>query len=247
MLSTANHIIESARHFAPARSVPGLPSVALSAQERRNVALRHPQLGSTRTTLAGPKPRFVAVAGQPSMKVQETPEGGVVTRIRRTSQYADLITDAEMRGIERLASQMLRDARGLSQGGLSLKRLAQMGHPYGRGNRTARGRRRRGLGRLQGGRIGVSNMAVVNRQSGDFANSWGVSIVRDKAGLTIELRNSAPHAKYLLGTSRMKAHGPNTTAPAKVLSQLSAEWLRVTRQAWMRDQSLRGDGGANAN
>lgn len=211
----------------------GLPSVGLSSRDRamRNVA--NPRLGATRGPSTQPD-----VIGQPSLKLQKA-DAGVVTILRRRSRYAEFITDAEMQAFERFVERkVLSEARALSQGTLSLRELARRGHPYGRGV-VRSGGRRGGLGRLQGARTGVSNLAVVNKQSGELARSWSFGAQRAKGGVTLQLKNSAPQSVFLaFGTSRMRAHGGFTTAIARHLPAINREWARLARTAQTQAKAL---------
>ena len=192
-------------------------------------------IGATSTYLGGPSsfPAFLTVGGAPSLKVQRTNEGGAETVIKRNSNYAKFLTDDQMEEFYKIARKVLLEARAMSEG--TLKATGQ----YGRGLSPS-GQRRGGMGRLQGNRRGVSNLAIVNKQSGEFAKSWDVEITRQNDGLEITLINDAPYAQYLaMGTRTMKAHGPFTTAPAMFLSQLNSAWLQATRDAFHRAQALK--------
>lgn len=190
-------------------------------------------VGATRST-----PGAVArVAGSPSMRVIRD-KGGVKTILRRNMTNADLLNDADFERLQKLLEQVEGTARRLSQGGLSHADLRRMGHPYGKGNAYGKGARR-GLGRLRGAGRGVSNRAIVNRHSGNFERSWDTQFLRDKSGVSLMLENEAEYAAYLaFGTRRMKAHGPFTTAMAKHLSAIDAEWRRLARVATARNKAL---------
>ena len=215
--------------------LPGLPPAS---------RVRGDQLGATKTHVGGQAPRTVSVAGQPSMTVVPLRDGGVAVDLVRLSQYVEWLTDNELRPLERILGQAQKDAENLSQGPLSLKELAKRNHPYGRGGR------RGGLGRIQGNRSGVSNLAVVNKQSGEFSKSWVSEMTRGKGRVVLRLYNTAPHAKYpLLGTAKMKAHGPLTTSMVKHLQNFNAEWQRLAIVGYQRSlmvQRLGGMSGSNA-
>lgn len=219
-----------------ANVVPGLPATMLP-KALVGIGLASKLLGATKTNL-GTKPVFVPVAGQPSMQVIKTPDG-VATRLRRNSQYADYIGRDELLDFNRIINKIVNDAEDMSQGTLSYSDLRKRNHPYGRGFLAPSGGRRRGLGRLQGVRAGISNKAIANRHSGDFARSWKGSLSLDKSGATIELTNDSPYAPYLaFGTAKMQAHGPFTAAVVKNLPALNQEWLKVSRAAFMRQQQM---------
>lgn len=248
--------------------ISGLPSVggvhgfgvsrtpALGATPSRRT--RKVQSTSRNTTGSRFQPPLAAdfslpVAGQPSMNLFGLSSGGVAASLRRSSKYTEFMSAADMREIDRIAGKMLRLARTLSQGPLTLGELARRNHPYGYGYRVThlplKGVRRGGLGRLQGGRRGISNMAVVNRQSGVLADSWDVHVIWLKSGVAIELINTAPHAQYTaFGTIRMKAHGPYTTAPTRFVGELNRAWARMARAGKARADALaqvENKGGSN--
>lgn len=215
--------------------VPGLPAVCLDSASRRNPNVANARLGATVTNLAAPQ-GFADVTGQPSLKIVGLPGGGVAARLERNSRYAENISDDELQGIRTLAARLVSDAEAFSQGPLSYAELRRRNHPFGRGLKA--GKRRGGVGKSI--MRGTSNMAVVNRHSGDYAGAWQSDVKRGKSGITVELANSAPYAAFLaLGTVRMKAHGPFSTVPARLLPALNREWLKLTRRAWQREQALK--------
>jgi hypothetical protein len=161
------------------------------------------------------------------------PNGGVEVAVRRRSRYAENLSDADLAQIEKSAKRMLEGAKSLSRGPLTYRELRRRGHPYGKG-------RRRGLGRLTSAR-GVSNLAVVNRHSGEFEAAWDVKVSRDKGGLTIRLTNDSSNASYLaFGTKRMKAHGPFTTAVARELFALNRAWSAAAKRGYHLEMAMRG-------
>jgi hypothetical protein len=232
---------------AQSQSVPGLPSYR-PVQSGMGISRRGAGVGATRTYLTGPSsfPPVLPVGGAPAMSVARTNGGGVVTSIRRRSEWTEFLTDEDLTGLVKITDKILREAEALSQGTLSPADLAAKGYPYGRGARSGGGRRG-GLGRLQGSRAGVSNLAVVNRQSGELAESWKIELHRSRNGIEVLLINTATHSSYLaLGTRRMKAHGPFTTAPARFMAQFNQEWLQAARIGFHRAQALRqATGGFN--
>jgi hypothetical protein len=189
---------------------------------------------------------FPAIAiGAPSMDVRELhdgdEEGGVETVIVRKTKYARKLTSQELGEVRRVAARMAVDAEAMSQGHLSLRILRDMGHPYGMG-------RRKGLGRLQGrGRVGVSNRAIVNRQTGTFAHSWSYRVIVKASSIEIHLRNISKPAVWLaFGTRKMKAHGPNTAAPVRELTALDAAVRTAAAAAYWRGQAVAGLGVSSA-
>lgn len=213
--------------------LPGLPATS---------RVKGDKLGSTKTQIGGQMPRTISVAGQPSMTVIPLRNGGVAVDLVRLSQYTEYLTDAELRPAERILGRAQRTAEAMSQGNLSLKQLAARGHPYGRGGR------RGGLGRLQGSRAGVSNMAITNKQSGEFASSWESDMTRSKGRVVFRLYNTADHAKYpLLGTRTMKAHGPLTSAMIQHLAEFNTEWQRLAVVGYQRKLMIDRMGSASGS
>lgn len=128
-------------------------------------------------------------------------------------EYAEFLSEADKKAIERQAQSVPRSAQRMSRGRLSSKRLAKMGHPYGYGDKTPKGRKRRKLPKYLASKklqsIGVTNMNIVNKQSGRFERSWKMKIKFNKKNIVFTLRASTFYAKYLAkGTPRMKKHGP---------------------------------------
>jgi hypothetical protein len=231
----AAKVLLPTKAVTPARFVRGLPS---AVPIRRDAATQSRRLGATRTQLGGTQAPFVDVAGAPSVKLVPLQNGGVATDVVRYSKHTDNLTDAELKPIRDVAERMLKDARLMSQGPLTYPMLRKRGHPYGRGL-TSQGTRRGGLGRLQGRSVGVSNMAIVNKQSGELSRSWEASVGRGKGSVLTRIANTAPHAKHTaFGTPRMKAHGPYTTAVVRHLPELNREWRKLARLAWQREQML---------
>lgn len=236
--------------YAAAAKLVGIKAPSQAMQALPHFTGGRKNVGATRSTRAVAMP----VIGSPSMRVVREQDGGVKTLLRRNMAHADLLSNEDFRRLDALLSQIETTAKGLSQGGLSLKALAARNHPYGRGL-MASGQRRGGLGRLSGARGGVSNLAVVNRQSGAFAGDWASTLLRDKSGVTFVLENKNKHAAQLaFGTKRMKAHGPFSTAVAKHLSAVDSEWRRLAKVATARDNALSQisaaqglNRGANAN
>ncbi len=217
--------------------LPGLPATRLSPAAQRSGATRSRQLGATQTNLSRPY-GSVSVAGQPSLKLERMTGGGVRASLLRKIPFLDLLSDAELRPLRALLSRAQGRAEALSQGGLSTRELARRGNPYGRGARRGGGRRG-GLGRLQGGRRGVSNLSVVNRQSGELARLWRSELERSKDGVRLNLSNSTQQAEWTsFGTPRMRAHGPVSTAVVQQLPAINQEVQRLARVARARAQEL---------
>lgn len=163
------------------------------------------------------------------------PGGGVMTAFRLNGRYVDFMTRAELQGLESLAKEAQVEAVALSQGPLSLAELRRRGHPYGRGRRG----RRRGLGRLQGRRAGVSNMDVLNKQSGTTAASWQAQVDVDKSGATVRLVNTSDVAAFTaLGTKKMESHGPYRIALLRKYERFIKYWRLISQRAQRREQQM---------
>lgn len=127
--------------------------------------------------------------------------------------YADYITPQELRPMYSLMRVVVGDAKAMSQGGLSYPKLRKMGHPYGHGLRKR-------LGPMKGAKLGVSNYSIANKHRGVYESAWRFEINRRKGGFEPVLKNISGVAAFLaFGTSKMIAHGPQTTAMAMHLPQ----------------------------
>lgn len=188
-------------------------------------------------------PAYVAPSGFPSIKVQARETGEVDTTVQRFSIYTAFISAVNWRKIEAWANKVLRKAEALSRGRLSLRELARRNHPYGiglyrpdairanlSGKRLQRARRR-GLGRLTR-MAGISNLAVTNKQTGEFQRSWVVTVIRSVQGIVVQLSNLSDHAFRLLGSQIMRAHGPFLTAVQLYLHELDVLWRKVCLDAY---------------
>lgn len=205
--------------------VPGLPAVP---------GQRAPMSGSTTTNLSVPA-EITSVANQPSMKLERLPDGGIATVIERKLRFPNLLDEKDLQGIRRWVERAVQQMVNQSQGPLSRRQLAKMGHPYGRNAKgLMRGRLGR-IGRVAGVRGSVSNLSVVNRQSGALARSWGAETQLRPSGVRISLINAAAYAQYLgMGTVRMQAHGPFSSVPTSMMAQLNSEWQKAVRAAYRR-------------
>lgn len=193
-----------------------------------------PLYGATRPRGNRVPPVFADVIGAPSIKMRREPDNSVSTTLHLNSRYADFMTRSDLQILENEIAGLVKNAQGLSQGGLSLKELRRRGHPYGLG-------RRAGLGRLKGARGGISNRAVVNKQSGDFARSWGGKASLSKTGGDLSLYSSDPKSGWLaFGTPTMKAHYPGPTVMARRKAEIQRLWRIMAKQAWMREAALQG-------
>jgi len=184
-------------------------------------------------------PPFIAPVGSPSIRVTAREGGGVTTTMQRFSLYVAWISDVDWRRLMRVVQKMVRRAQTLSKGRLSLKELRKRGHPYGKGSVTTSGRKRRGLGTLTRLR-GVSNLAVANIQSGELQRSWEGDIERGRLGIKVILANLSEHAEYLLGTVKMRAHGPFLTAVQLYKNEFDQLWREVTKRAYAAMLKKRG-------
>jgi hypothetical protein len=196
---------------------------------------------------------YIAAVGMPSIRVTANSDGSVQTTKAYLSAYTPFISAPDWNRMKSVVRKIKRRAEMLSKGRLTLKRLRQLNHPYGKGlykagsegltGRALKRRKRRGLGRLT--RLkGVSNMAVVNVQSGEFQRSWATQIKLVKAvgravGVIIVLANLSEHAAYLLGTKTMRAHGPFLTAVQLYKPELDRIWREITRRAWQKMKQLK--------
>lgn len=189
-------------------------------------------IGQTRMTYRNVVP--VEGTRKITLKVDES-TGTVETVLGLGIQYADLLSDAELRPLKERMRLAQGSAKGMSLGPLTRRRLRQMGHPYGWG-------RRKGLGRLQGSRAGVSNRAIVNMPTGrpgKFAKSWYWFVRRSKDGLDTGIGTSAPHSQYLAkGTRKMKAHYPGPTVMAQQLQAIRSEQRRLVHKAQKKKELM---------
>jgi hypothetical protein len=95
------------------------------------------------------------------------------------------ILDAERESVQEAYKEAIR----LSQGGYSLARLAQMGHPYAKAHPNP-----------------PQDAAIINAQERVFLRSWFVSQpIVTSDGTYASVFNTAPHAIFLFGTSLMIA------------------------------------------
>jgi len=134
-------------------------------------------------------------------------------------------TEARLRGVARLEAEKMKFvAQSLSGGTLSLSQLRQMGHPYAR--------------RFPPGSAGPPD-SVINRQTGLFASSWRTRVQRTSGGWTISLWNDAPEAKYLLGTTSMRARPILEAVLAKTAPALPIEARKAIRQAIRENGAVR--------
>lgn len=211
-----------------ARIVPGLPAIPGGRNARQ---------GATQTVLGARRPPFTDVANRPSMKIVEGSNGAIMTVQEMRSKWADFMTEQDLRPVYQLLNEVEAEAKALSHGSVSLKELARRGHPYGRGLKHGRKR-----GRVApSGRAGVPNMAVVNKQSGRFAESWDTHIQHFKAGIRLVLGNDAPYAAHLaLGTKNLRAHGPFSAAMVRKRPAIDAAWSRAAKKAFARAMAAQG-------
>ena len=206
-----------------ARIVPGLPPMPGG---------RNPRQGATNTILgAAQRPPFTDVVARPSMKIVAGSNGAIMTVQEMRSKWADWMTADDLKPVYQLLDQVEAEAIRLSQGSISLKELARRNHPYGRGL-SSRGKR----GRIApSGRAGIPSLAIVNKQSGKFAESWDTQIQHFKSGIRLVLGNDAPYAAWLArGTTRMVAHGPFTAAMVKFRPKIDGAWSSAAKKAYAR-------------
>lgn len=203
------------------------------------------------TTYVGSHQPEADVMGSPTAKVLRGANGEAIVLLQRRTAHSAFVTNSDLTPLREVMRRVKQDAISLSQGPLSLKALGAMNHPYGRGPWSPSGYRRGKLGRLQAGvrmsrspsRGGVRNTAVINRQSGALQGKWHYRVQRSKQGVDMILYNTAEYAAYLaLGTTRMKAHGPFTSAFLRQFGTINMAWLQITRNAWRRRQAAAAAG-----
>jgi hypothetical protein len=220
-----NVLTRQAEHERALNQIPALPAFRGG---RRPV-------GATRVTAQ----RFAIVRGTSNMRIVKRGWGRVSTRLWLNIPDADLMTDAEIRRFKTLSGRVKRRAVGMSQGTMSYAEMRRRNHPFGHGQFAPNGRRRGGLGRLQGSRRGVSNLAIVNRHRGTFARGWDDNVDVSKNGVLIELQQNSRHAARLaMGTQKMKAHGPFTTAMAQELPVIRSEQRGTINRVRARRNAL---------
>lgn len=208
--------------------LPGLPAAPAARS-----ALR----GATTTDFKRHDTVPLEVAGLPSVKIETPPNGGLRVVVTLRSRYAAQIAVGGFMFLEPIAIEALRRYVALSRGPLRSAALRAMGHPYGRDKggigrrlpRTAGGRR---LGNVRGIRGSVADLAVVNSQTGRFANAWQYEIVAVSGGVQMVFSNTAPWAVFLAtGTRKMQAHGPFTYVIATMQTQIRGAWQREINAA----------------
>lgn len=214
---------------AATRPPAGLPP---TSPRNRDVAMRNRQLGATQ----GNAP-ITPVLGAPSAHLVSGRDGTVHTEIVRNIVHLENLTDSELRPFWNVARKMEHSAVSMSQGPLKQPVLDKMGNPYGHG-------KRRGLGRLQGGKTGVSNMSILNKQSGEVAASWYSDVRRSKGQVITVLGNSSDHSVFTAkGTSRMKAHGPYAAAVVLHIHELNSVARRLGALGQRREAMMQQMGG----
>lgn len=220
-------LADAARDITRLSRVPALPATATPAKPNR---------GATTTNLSRPQ-LTASMSNAPSMKISalDGGRGGVEVVIRRNARFAGIVDKGDVRGMQRLADEMIEQMKNQSQGTLSLKQLRKMGHPYGRNASGLQRGKIRGVGNVRGVRGSVPNLTVVNKQSGAFAGAWKSSVDVDESGVTVRLINTTPYAAALaLGTRRMVAHGPFSSVVMRYTSRINSEWQKAVRGAYNR-------------
>jgi len=193
------------------------------------------------------EPLHMDALGHPSVDLYRTPDGETIERISLKTNYMEGIDLSEVQSI---AESMLTAMRDLSQGPYSLADLADMGHPYGYGERGEpvswrRIRRPRPIPRMGPAaytstlRGRVSDYSVINEQTGDLVKSWRLTILKWFGGVNILLRNARYYAWFLAhGTYKMQAHGPWDVIVKRFLPSLMTAWRRAAYYSW-RDRMRR--------
>lgn len=218
--------------------VAGLPRVGgLSG-----IGVQNKHIGATQSTLSAPPPNAAPVMGQPSLRIVRVASGSAIVVLERNVNNADLLSDAELvTPLQSWAESDARDARQLMRGTLRQSTLNHLNNPYGHGARNPRGRRRGGLGRLPRARGGISNMAIVNSQSGELSRSLSVVVQRSKTGVRIEWHYDTDYAAFLaFGTLKMKAHGPFSTAVIKRVQGANTLARDMGRTSYFRNRAIVG-------
>lgn len=206
--------------------------------------------------------KHLKVIGQPSLIIYQDPgTHDTVIELKRLTRFMQLVQPGDTAPIEAMANNVLSLLRNMSQGPLTTKLLAQMGHPYGYNLNPKKGWQPRhvpggaigrNIGKIKGVRGSVPTLTVINRQSGKLADSWTFDLIRTPDGLTLQWRNTAktekgnaPYPYFLAaGTKRggrplMQAHGPFAYAPLQSIPQIDVAWRRVALQAFHREQANR--------
>ena len=98
----------------------------------------------------------------------------------------------------------------LSSGPLKSKSLGKMGHPY------------RLL--LPPGSAGLPDY-IINVQSGDFRGGWRVRVTQSGRSWLVTLYNVSPHAKYMMGTDKMRER----LIAEQVQRMIKPQWPKAVR------------------
>jgi len=122
-------------------------------------------------------------------------------------------------------AETLEDTRATvvrnSSGPLSAKRLAQMGHPYGRS-----------LGASLIRTVANVDPMLINLQKGAFVRGWKKAGPRLRAGaLSGEVTNTDPKAKYMFGTKRMVPRRVDIATAREVYPRFKARVFTATKKA----------------
>lgn len=217
------------RPFKP-RGLPGLPKL-------KNV---HPRAGGTisasGTGIANIHPDLassLSVVRVPGLRLEEYGEGGAASILTLKSKNIKHISEADLEPIRKIMGKVKQDAQNLSLGPLTLKILARMGHPYGFDKGTGRARKLPvRIGHVKGIKGYVTNLAIINIQTGDLHSSWSIEV--EKVGDVVECRliNTVEYAWYLAhGTDKMQAHGPWVMAYINNWSRINEAWTEVWKKA----------------
>ncbi len=132
----------------------------------------------------------------------------------------------------------------LSQGPLTSKILAKMGHPYGRN-----------LVGMMRGRLGISSRPAFRGQvtsalnqinisgnkttSGNLAKGWHYTETITGNGVEMVWSNDAPESWFVMrGTRLMVAHGPGTYSIATHLGALDSAWRNIGTALYHRQRAM---------
>lgn len=142
--------------------------------------------------------------------------GYLVTRLRsRSDKYVEEVRAA----VRDNANLVYVKARQFSQRRFfSLAQLRKMGHPYAVRNPRPPVRAH-----------------IINRQSGALYGAWRVNVKKNPDGITCTVMNTAPWAKYMLGTKKMIARPILDEAVARTKAERDRNLHNARRRGYYRE------------
>lgn len=103
----------------------------------------------------------------------------------QTEKYVEEVREAQVQN----AKLVMEKAKQFSnQRFFSLQQLRKMGHPYAKRDPRP-----------------PVKAHIINRQSGTFYASWQMRVLKNSEGIYASVYNSAPWARYMVGTKKMIA------------------------------------------